>query len=352
MELRKRSMICALCCALLAVTGCGSEEDSEAPAGQETVLDINWPSDTENETAAAQPDANTQLKLKVGQRFPLRKIVSQTLTQFGSEQQAQSQSRLELMLEVRVDDVQATRTKMQVRYLAVLYSQSINGQTTFYDSRAAQQEIPPAALMYQGLVNNGFSFWIGADHQIGELEGFDEFLGRCVNAIPETQRQDAIAILAAQVGESKIANFIDDSIGLLPESGDPQVGQKWQKTRHVLQPLPIQLDMNCSLDRVNSEDLEISVVGRIRPNVSQSLNHQTNPGLRLTVEKGHSLGSCRISRASGLPIQSQQKMELDFLVHIPNGGQIRQHKQIITEISTYEQNSAPIQLNKPAAAAH
>ena len=346
MELRESYLTWALCCGLLVVAGCGAEDDSASQAGEDPILDINWPADTE----ATPPVADTQLKLKVGQRFPLRKIVSQTLTQFVSGQQTQSQSRLELMLEVRVQDVQTERTKMQVRYLAVRYSQTINGQATLYDSRATNPVVPPEAQMYSGLINNGFAFWIGSNHQIGELEGFDGFLSRCVDGIPNGQRQHAIAILAAQVGESKIANFIDDSIGLLPENGEPQVGQKWQKTRHVLQPLPIQLNMTCALDRLNKDDLEVSIVGHIQPNVSQSLNHQVTPGIRLTVEKGHTLGSCRISRTTGLPIHSQQTMELDFLVHIPDGGQFRQHKQIVTEISTYEQNAAPIQLAKPTAA--
>jgi len=341
-----RVLTWAVCCSVLALSGCGSADDPETQAAHDPVLDINWPADTES----SETSADTQLKLQVGQRFPLRKTVTQTLTQFASDQPTQSTSRLELMIEVRVQDVQQDHTQMQVRYLGVRYSQTINGQSTVYDSRATNQVIPPAARMYSGLVNNGFSFTIGRNHQIGKLEGFDHFLEQCVQGIPEDQRQNAIATLAAQVGESKIANFIDDSIGLLPEDGEPKVGQKWQKTRHILQPLPIQLDVNCSLDRLNPEDLEISIVGRVQPNVSQSLNHQVAPGIRLTVQKGHCLGTCRISRTTGLPIHSQQKMELDFLVQIPNGGQFRQHKQIITEISTYEQNAAAIRISSPAAA--
>ena len=341
-----RCLICAICCGVLAISGCGSSDDSQTQSGNDPVLDINWPADSE----ASETSADTQLKLKVGQRFPLRKTVTQTLTQFTSDQASQSTSRLELMMEVRVQDVQQDHTQMQVRYLAVLYSQIINGQSTVYDSRATNPVIPPAARMYSGLVNNGFTFSIGTNHQIGKLTGFSQFLEKCVQGIPENQRQDAIATLAAQIGESKIANFIDDSIGLLPEEGELKVGQKWQKTRHILQPLPIQLDMDCSLDRLNADDLEISIVGRVQPNVSQSLNHQVAPGILLTVQKGHSLGACRISRTSGLPIHSQQKMELDFLVQIPNGGQFRQHKQIITEISTYEPDSAPIRISSPPAA--
>ena len=124
--------------------------------------------------------ARLRLRLNVGDRFPLRKVVEQELIQTfpGEPGRApeSSRSRLDMLLAITVEDAGNEGARLAVRYDRIRYHRDVGRTSVDYDSAQPPIALPLELAAYQGMVGNGFSFWIGADNRIAGVEGFAAFV--------------------------------------------------------------------------------------------------------------------------------------------------------------------------------
>lgn len=280
------------------------------------------------------------LRLAVGDRFPLQKTVEQRLSQPTAQGVSTGHSRLDLLLSLTVEELRDGETRFGVRYHRVRYlEQDPAGQTVEFNSTAPSREIPPQARVYAGLVNNGFSFWIGPDNQLKDLVGFPDFLQRCVRDVPMEQRQAVITQLTADKGANGIASFIDDSIGLLPVSADAKSsrvavreGTSWKlPVRRIDGPIPMLVDTQCKIKGLSDRTAEIDLFGSVAP-LNQA---EQADGWKVSVLGGRCQGSCTVDRTTGLPTNSRVERVIDILMELPDGSQLKQRKEIVTTIQAF-----------------
>jgi len=211
-----------------------------------------------------------------------------------------------------------------------------------YDSDAPQRPVPLSALGYHGLKDNGFEFWLSADNQIIEIVAFDQFLDRCMREVPPGRQQQVRAAMAATSGSDGIANFVDDSIGLLPATAVRE-GETWSRDRQVLQPVPMHLRNRYVLRRITDEIAEIDITGTVSPSVNFGPATPANRDLNIVVRGGNSVGTCLLDRRTGLPMQSRVEQSLDMTVRLPDGSEFDQYKSTMTTIKYFPgQEAAPI----------
>lgn len=292
-----------------------------------------------NLSAAAQEFA---LKLEVGQRFPLVKSIEQRLTQQLTSGPVVGHTRLELTMSLLVEELRGNYRKLGVRYHRVRYAQDLGGQFVEYDSANPSGQIPASATAYAGLKDNGFSFWLGPDNRVGEMVGFNEFLQRCVSGLPAEQRPQAYQQLQTLRSDDGLANFVDDSLGLLPNPADPQfagqtlkVGSVWQRSAAAG---ATGEPTRCLLKDLSAKSAEISLIGSIAPASYIDPVHQ----LKLTVRGGQFTGACVVDRTTGMPTQSRIERSMDMIAHLPDGTEIPQRKDVLTTVTAYlDQPAAP-----------
>lgn len=277
------------------------------------------------------------LQLPVGARFPLIKTVDQRLTQQLSTGPVVGHTRLELRLSLVVEEQQAQSRRLGVRYHRVQYSQDLGGEKIAYDSDAPPAVVPAPAQVYSGLKDNGFSFWLKPDHRIGELVGFNEFLRRCVAHIPEADRNRVLQQLLAQGNEHGVANFIDDSIGLLPNPADPRfegkpltIGSSWSLGANDSRTSRAG-GLRCILKDLTPQTASIALVGDIEPSNYVDEVRQ----LTLTVRGGQCTGQCVVDRQTGMPAQSRIDRVVDMVAKLPDGTEIPQRKEVITTVTAF-----------------
>lgn len=289
-----------------------------------------------------------ELNLAVNQRFPMIKTVEQTLSQASSAGITHSKSKLELILALTVEEIHADgRKRFKVHYTGVKYSHNIAGEIVSYDSSRSTGPAPPEVQAYQRLVNNGFSFWIGANNKIVELVGFDQFLKRCLQNTPPEQMETVLAKISESSGDDGIANFIDDSIGLLPynidenhKGGAIRVGETWVKTRRLTQPIPMVLKTEFTLRELNDKTATINIAGDIAASKIHSPRNQNGKSVQLFIRGGKTFGTCLIDRKTGLPLESKIDRFLETTVKLTNGKEFEQQKQIVTTIRAFPQQEA------------
>lgn len=289
-------------------------------------------------------EGDLRFTLNKGDRFPLLKTIEQTLEQQSSVGPVTSRSNLTLLFAITVDEADAGRRKLGVSYQRVKYSQEILGEVTEYDSQTPPQHVPDALQIYHGLAGNSFSFWIGADNRIIEVIEFDEFLKRCVrHAPPHRQPQLLTQIVATQEDEG-FANFVDESIGLLPY--DPQtpgretavqVGHQWEKKRRIMRPLPMEVRTGYTLDSLTRDRASVLILGTIEPVQASQLGpiQQASAQKSITLDHGEILGSCEIDRNSGLPLMSRVERRMEMTVNIPGQRPFEQRKTVVTTVESF-----------------
>ena len=305
--------------------------------------------------ALADEEPNLALHLSVGDKFPLQKTVVTTLVQPGPSGMERSTSHKEFLLTITLEAMpqegpRAGHRQMGVTFHAVRFSRELNGQKLEYDSRKTQSPVPAAAQPYQGMVGNSFSFWLNQHNQIEGIIDFDKFVKRCLKGIPQERVEEVWNNLAIQSGTDGIASFVDDSIGLLPKS-KVALGDSWTVTRQAQQPIAVVCKNRYTLQQIDGQQAEISILGEILPS---AVLLDTIPGakknnLSMSIKGGKSTGSCTIDLRTGLPIHSQVEQFVDMFVKLKNGEEFTQHKQMITTIRAFPSMDRPARLDGPVA---
>jgi hypothetical protein len=347
----------------VSAVGCGqlpfggssasNEDDLSDLAEDESSFD-----DEDSETVESSSDGDVSLtlapsefslQLTVGQKFPLQKTIEQQLTQQFESGPSVGYSKLELLLSLVVEEVQADRSRLSVRYHRVRYAQQLGEQSVEYHSDRPPSQLPVEVLPYAGLPDNGFSFWLSRDHKIMEVVGWEDFLKRCAMQVPAEQRSTVWAHLAALRSEDSLANFVDDSIGLLPSPDELQgqdtlqVGSVWERrpqsgaTGTEAVGSGDQFSTRCLLKALTPNVAEISLMGSIAP--ATYLDDISR--VRITVKGGQCVGSCRVDRSTGMPTQSRMERTLHMVAELPDGTSIEQRKDVITTTTAFLDQGNP-----------
>lgn len=280
-----------------------------------------------------------ELRLNQGDRFPLYKTVEQTLVQKSDVVPAMARTKLELTLIITVEEVKSDAIRLGVQYSRVAYQHDVNGHQLSYDSDKHRGAVPWDAIPYAGMVNNGFAFWLGRNNSIREVVGYREFLERCVANVPLERRETLLSEISNRFGDDGVANFVDDTIGLLPydntvdEAAATRVmpGDQWTRERRLMQPVPIHLTSVYRLVSLDNASAEIEITGRV---AAGEAGAPSDVG-RLRILGGQSIGRCIVDRATGLPLEMNLSRFMKMQLTTSDNQQVIQEKQIETTIKSF-----------------
>jgi hypothetical protein len=287
-----------------------------------------------------------ELKLRAGDRFPLIKTIEQKLEQQSEIAPARAMTKLQMTMVISVEDVTETGVLMNVMYRRINYSHDVNGQQVVFDSDRHQGDIPWDAIPYAGMIDNGFSFWLGRDNRIQKLVGYQEFLERCVARVPMERRETLLGEISNRFGDDGVANFVDDSIALLPYDATVDSdsatrvlpGDVWTRERRLMQPVPVHLKSTYRLISMDDERAEIEVSGRIASGDARA----SDGAGRLRVTGGQTLGHCTVDCTTGLPIEVDLTRYITMKITTADQQEVTQQKTILTSIRSFPEMKASV----------
>jgi hypothetical protein len=324
----------------VAICGCemGGNSEPEEPAIPE------WVSETPDPVRPAE--SQLALHLRAGDRFPLRKIIEKEVSQVTPDGQPHvHRLRIDLTLGMTVDEVRDGKTRFRVRYDRVRYVHHMPDEILEYDSANPPSQLPLSILAWNAMVGDGFSFWVGRDNQIAGVDGFQEFLDRCLSGIPADRRDEVIMSIESSSGENGVTDFIDNAIGLLPYGEVKSPGQSWERSRHIGRPVPMIIDNTYTLKELDTQRAVVQIVGSITPSTTLMDVQQAEPAkVRMTVRNGKTWGSCTLFRDTGLPEQSRVEHEILMTVQATGGKTFEQRVRGATTIEAFptQVGAAPV----------
>lgn len=352
--LHGRSLTLLALVSLTLSIGCGDGAELQEPDINIAIPDA--PSGEEQEQYAGTsdfggrnqtgplPQGSLRFSLKKGDRFPLRKEVVQTLVQDLPDGQVTSTSNLTLMFAITVDAEDNGRRQLSVRYQRVKYSLDLPGEQMVYDSLNPPDVVVDSLQMYHGMANNGFDFWIGADNRILQVVGFHDFLKRCVRFAPPQRQHELLKGILAGSEDEGFANFVDDSIGLLPYNASAEgretmvrVDESWSRKRDLREPLPMRIRTTYTMTDLTDHQAQVSVLGTIEPITATQMAPVQQAAFeeRVTLEGGQVLGTITIDVATGLPLESRVERRLKMNVYADGQAPFQQYKTIVTTVSAF-----------------
>ena len=330
-----------------------TDEEGKLDSEETTITPVAPVSPRRNPAFSAQ---TSEPSVKIGDRFPFSKSVEHRLTQVDKTGTRVSSILTEINLVLVVDKVVADGRRMfSVQFQRVRHVQDILGKRVEYTSDDPTAPIPQEASLYAGLIGNGFSFWIGPNNKISEVIGYADFIRRCLRSVPESSKTEVQQQFDPSKGLDGIANFIDDSIGLLPLIDDPKhagvavsKGAFWElEPKSCDVPVPVVTNLRCILKDVTSDSAEVLISGRMSGLQDPFVMHEVEGDLKVFVKGGNCTGYCSINPRSGLPTKSQIQRSLDLILELPDGQRIQQTKDTVTSFSQVMESSSTRHSSEP-----
>lgn len=327
--------------ALVLLVGCGTGSDEAENARPKLPDWLTEDESSEEETAStgANLTSNSSLEtprsagqgLRVGDRFPLKKTVEQELEQTAPNGAVQSsRSTLEFGMTLIVESVEPTRKKFRVNYDYVRYVHDFPHEHVEFDSRQPIGQTPTSVLAYRGMINNGFSFWLDGANDLVSVEGFEPFLNQCLRDVPAESRS-AFLTAGSRIGVDGVADFVDETIGLLPPHGQPQAGTQWEQSRQLSHPVAMGVHDTCTVRDVTPEAVTIAIRGEIS-SLSSDISMVRHEPVKIRVTGGSTAGRCILSRETGLPLHSQVERIVEMRVEVSPTVSFHQQKRITTRV--------------------
>lgn len=319
-------------------------DENLSDESDEEVAENKNESDTQPTFSARTPSSlEKHVVLKVGDRFPFLKTMEHQLTQIDEGVTQVSSSRTEIHFSLVVEIVATDgRKRLLVEFQNVQHEQSLLNQRITYSSDKPNVPVPTAALLYAGLVNNGFSFWIGSDNQVLEIVDYPDFLRRCLRNVPQAN----VGPLQQQLDQidpaGAVESFVDESMGLFAAFRSPNQDRREAKKGDVWEldpqrfeaPVPMSIHTRCLLKEISPNTADILLTGKIEASEVPSLIRDEGCNLKIFVRGGHTSGSCRIDPQTGIPVQSEIQRTLDLIVEMEDGHQIQQTKDARSSLAS------------------
>lgn len=277
-------------------------------------------------SGGAQNSADGSItQLSAGKAYPFVKTIQQTVVRAGQDSQTTftALTRLQLSMVLNVLQVSDGAAVIGVRYDRVQYVQDLNGQQQAYDS-AIPGSVPIAGIEpYVGMIGNGFQFSLSDTNGVSGTENLNQFLDRCVEAVPAERRQQTRTLLASRFGEHAVSQLVDESIGLVPfGASKPRSGDVWVINQSHRGQAPTATQTTCRMVSDNGPTAEVGLIGKI-----ETLDSESSA---FSISDGRSMGTCFVDQVTGLPVHSQRSSYLRIASSGPDGQPVSMNKRIET----------------------
>lgn len=328
MVLRDKHHMCVILLVIATILGCSGDDAKEARVDDvEVIPALAGPDETieVQPVSARAPGHQPRLQLREGEQKFYRRVVEQKLDEMNrSRVQPESAAeraweRVELMMSLTVREASASAAWIEVAFHEVRYQRDLGFHRIVYDSRS-QAEIPPEALVYSGLKDNGFSFQVDASNRVVDVRDFDQFLNQCYRSARRADRREAMLHLGQNPSDSRertkaAMSLLDESIALLPMGKlaagglESHIGSKWELSSFRSLRVPTEEKLELGLIHFSEDVAHFKLSGTIAPlEPNGSLGQD---GIRTRVIGGTLTGNCLIETRTGLPQSSSIQRTID-----------------------------------------
>lgn len=256
---------------------------------------------------AASPEATAQkvllrLNLNEGDTYSYINAVDQTITQDIMGMNQVIKQEIIFYYDATVEEKMDDAYKIKYTYTRAIFNMDGGPMmgVTEYDSEDGEEDVPPMALGYAGLVGQSFTATMNSLGEVGEVEGVSAMLDNMMEQfgdMPATEKANIRASMEGQFGDEGIKSTIQAASPAFPEK-KMKVGKPWESIDVLQSGFKMNKTSTFVITSVSDSEVAIDVDATLVSDPESSM--ETN-GMNLNYDvTGDGNGSQVLDRASGM----------------------------------------------------
>lgn len=269
---------------------------------------------------------DVSLNLEPGESYVLELLIEQTIDQDipAMSQKMTMEQLIGMTMRYDVTDraSDAGGTWVTMTYAGVKYKMDGPMGVTDYDSANPPADVPLMAKGMAALVGQSLEIEFLPTGKVGQIEGVQAMMDAMVNAfdLPEgPAKENMKTMMAMQFSEDMIQQMVAATSGVYP--GKPvSRGDTWQDAVTLGGMMPMQIDVDYTLNDYQADTATLGVKGKISPH--PDAQPVMMGGMEMDAEfNGEQTGTVVLDRATGFLISSDitQDMQGGMTMNMDNG---------------------------------
>lgn len=274
----------------------------------------------------AEEAIDLSLNLEPGQSYVLELLIEQTIDQdiVAMNQQMTMEQLIGMTMRYDVTDrvSDAGGTWVTMTYAGIKYKMDGPMGLTDYDSANPPAEVPMMAKGMAALVGQSLQIEFLPTGEVGGIEGVQAMMDAMVEAfdLPEgPAKENMKTTMQMQFNEEMIEQMVAATAGMYP--GKPvSRSDTWAEAVTLGGMMPMQIDVNYTLNDFDAETATVGVAGKITPH--PDAQPVMMGGMEMDAEfTGTQAGHVVLDRATGFLMSSEVTQDMDggMTMNMDNG---------------------------------
>lgn len=251
-----------------------------------------------------------KLTLQKGQKYYIRMITEQQITQTVMGQEQNIEQTIGMGTDFDVNDVdEKGNAWVRYAYRWAKFRQKGPMGEIVYDSSKKDSQVSPATQGFAALLGEEFWLKITSKGQVVEVKGLDKMRSNIQKKLPEGPMREAMMQgLQQYLGEEGIKELIESSMAMYPDMA-VGVGDSWSKTIVLSYGLPMILENKWTLKQRKDGVATIEVASTFKPN-PQAKPMEMGPTKMSYEISGKQQGIIEMEESTGRLISSKLNQEM------------------------------------------
>jgi len=215
-------------------------------------------------------DEKTQYKLKLekGQKYYIKMVTEQQITQTLMGQEQAMEQTIGLGTNFDVNDVNDDDGNAWIKYTykwAKLSYKTPMGEIE-YDSSKEASSVPPEAMGVAALLDEGFMLYLTPKGEVKQVKGLDKMRSNIQNKLPEDPaREQMMKGLEQYLSDEAIKELTESSMGIYPDN-PVGIGDSWNRNFSLSHGLAAIMETKWTLKGRENGVATIEVLSNIKSN--------------------------------------------------------------------------------------
>jgi hypothetical protein len=275
-----------------------------------------------------------QMRFKDGDKYYLRFVIEQKISQTVSGRQQYTEQTIGLGCDLDVKSVDPNGNALErYTYKWVKLMQTAAGGKIVYDSSDKGSPVPPVAQGFVALLDEGFSLKTTPKGRVEEVIGLQTLRDNVERKLPEGPMKEALKLGIKQfINEEGIKEQMESSLAIYPDK-PVGIGDSWKRTLTLTQGASMTLENEWTLKDRKDGISFIEVKSNLKSNPKAELMGMGSAKVSYDLS-GKQQGMIEVEESTGRLIRSRINQDISGQIKVEVPGQQTQQPPIPVKINS------------------
>ena len=211
---------------------------------------------------------NLEFKPKPGTKYEVQLTTNSITTQDVMGNKVDVKSLTEMVMNYDIEDGTNGGADKIIRmtFKSMRSSQSADGNEVVVDTNIPDTSNPSAVIMHE-MMGAQFVIGINSKGEVIDVKGQDEFIKKVIEAASSKSNAMSSQMIAGArnfMSDDILKNMMEQSFKIFPGT-KVKTGDSWKKSMIITRPLPMNIESNFTLDKVEGNVAKLNIASVVTP---------------------------------------------------------------------------------------